>query len=562
MTSREPTNPFRFGALALDESFADREREREELVSDIRNGQDVVIFAPRRCGKSSLIWSTAQVLAREGILVAQVDLMTTPTKERLAASLARTIFETIASPLERIKERALAPFRSLQIQPTVTVDPEDGSLSFSFATERSEADIDATLERLLQLPAELGGAGRRRTALVMDEFQEIVEIGPGLPKMLRSVFQRQPDVAHVYLGSKRHVMEQIFSDANEPFWRSAKPAELGPIAAEPFARFLVERFRGTDREVDDGVIEDLLAITGGHPYATQELAYSLWEQVPPGGRGSGSHLGEALAAVLRSEHAHFTLLWEGASTAQRLVLEALAREPGHPFSAPYRTRHSLPAATNVQKALGALRRREVVAGSKGAYRIAEPFLAVWLQRQVLDSVAGRGVAPSSGSASEKPKRSWRRRSGRGAHQFHSPNRRISEGTSRARTIVASSSTPTAIADRDLLHEEDGADAEGEEDDGDRQRGRGDHAAGAADPDRHRLLVAVAEVVLLLDPRHHQHRVVGGEAEDDGEEEDQAGHLDRGRAGVVEEAVEPALLEGEDDDARASRRASARSSAAS
>lgn len=398
-------NPFRFGALALDDSFADREGERDELIADICNGQDVVVFAPRRYGKSSLVWSTTQALAKEGILVAHVDLMTTPTKERLAAALARSIYDSIASPLERIKERALAPFRGLQIQPTVTVDPEDGSLSFSFATERAGADIDATLERLLQLPAELGSARRRRTALVMDEFQEIVNVDSGLPKILRSVFQQQPDVAHVYLGSKRHVMEQIFSDANEPFWRSAKPVELGPIEAGAFARFIDARFRATGREVCGDTIDELLHVTGCHPYATQELAYFLWERVPSGASGGEVHLHEALAAVMRSEHAHFSLLWEGASTVQRLVLEALAREPGHPFSAAYRARHALPPATNVQKALQALQRREIVAGSKGAYRIVEPFLAVWLRAQGLDSVAGRGTAPSSGSPSEKPRRS-------------------------------------------------------------------------------------------------------------------------------------------------------------
>ena len=384
MKTSGESNPFRFGALALDESFADREREREELVSDIRNGQDVVVFAPRRWGKSSLVWSATQVLAREGVLVAQVDLMTTPTKERLAAALARSIFETIASPLEWIRERALAPFRGLQIQPTVTVDAEDGSLSFSFATERGEEDIDATLERLLQLPAELGGAGRRRTALVMDEFQEIVTVDSNLPKLLRSAFQQQPEVAHVYLGSKRHIMEQIFSDANEPFWRSAKPIELGPIEAGPFARFIAERFRDTGRDVDEGAIGELLAVTGGHPYATQELAYFLWERVPAGGVASTDRLQDALAAVLRSEHAHFTLLWDGASAVQKLVLEALAREPGHPFSAGYRSRHALPAATNVQKALRALERRELVAGSRGAYRIVEPFLAEWLRATLGD----------------------------------------------------------------------------------------------------------------------------------------------------------------------------------
>ena len=54
------TNPFRFGALALDDAFTDREAEVAELLADILNGQDVVVFAPRRYGKSSLVWRVAQ----------------------------------------------------------------------------------------------------------------------------------------------------------------------------------------------------------------------------------------------------------------------------------------------------------------------------------------------------------------------------------------------------------------------------------------------------------------------------------------------------------------------
>ncbi len=64
---------------------------------------------------------------------------------------------------------------------------------------------------------------------------------------------------------------------------------------------------------------------------------------------------------------------------QRLVLQALAREPGRPFTAAYRERHDLPPTTNVQKALRALERRETVRGTDGAYRIVEPFLAEWLR---------------------------------------------------------------------------------------------------------------------------------------------------------------------------------------
>ena len=55
-------NPFRYGALALDDAFTDRERETAELKADALNGQDVVLFAPRRYGKSSLIWRVSQEL--------------------------------------------------------------------------------------------------------------------------------------------------------------------------------------------------------------------------------------------------------------------------------------------------------------------------------------------------------------------------------------------------------------------------------------------------------------------------------------------------------------------
>ena len=91
MAAKHAVNPFRFGPLALDEAFTNRQTELDSLVADARNGQDVVVFAPRRYGKSSLVWRVAQELVKEDVLVAQVDLMRTPTKDQLAAKLAKTI---------------------------------------------------------------------------------------------------------------------------------------------------------------------------------------------------------------------------------------------------------------------------------------------------------------------------------------------------------------------------------------------------------------------------------------------------------------------------------------
>ncbi len=372
-------NPFRFGALALDQAFTDRESEIGELVADVRNGQDLVVFAPRRYGKSSLIWRVAQQLVTEDMLVAQVDLMRTPTKEKLAEKLAQTIHEEVASSLFRARERVRV-FAGLRIKPTVTVDPDDGSLSFSFDARADKRDIDATLEGLLALPGRLAAERERRVALVLDEFQEVVDIDPGLPKLMRSVFQEQPEVAHVYLGSKRHMMQRIFNNENEPFWRSAKQFELGVIPRALFERFASRQFERTGRTLAAEASAGVLELTGGHPYATQEAFYFLWEQTPAGETAGIERLERALEALLRSEHAHFSLLWERAAAAQRRVLQALAAEqPGRPLSSDYQRRHSLPVTATVQTALDALTNAELLSRvGRGEYRIAEPFLAEWI----------------------------------------------------------------------------------------------------------------------------------------------------------------------------------------
>src|ERR671938_680863 len=113
-----------------------------------------------------------------------------------------------------------------------------------------------------------------------------------------------------YRCRRQHIMQRILSDENEHFWRSAKQLELGPIPAEPFAAFIRQRFADTGRLVDPAVVDEILAITGGHPYATQELCYFLWEQTPGRQVARAAQLDAALAKVLRSEHTHFSLVWD------------------------------------------------------------------------------------------------------------------------------------------------------------------------------------------------------------------------------------------------------------
>jgi hypothetical protein len=377
------TNPFTFGDLALDEAFTDREGELAELASDMANGQNVLVYAPRRYGKSSLILRAAQEALRRKALVAYCDLMRTPTKERFAAALAKTIYADIASPVGQAFQRAAELFRGLRVAPTMEVDPADGSLRFSFQAGRRRSDIDETIERLLELFGELAADRRRRVVIIFDEFQEVVSLDPKFPNLMRAVFQSQPEVSHIYLGSKRHILERIFNDRNEPFWRSAKQLEIGPIPRGRFGPFLRERFQTSGKAIAADALEALLTVSGGHPYGTQELAYFTWELVPAAGEATRSTLDEATVRVLRSEHNHLSQIWDEAPRPQRLLMLALAEEPTESiYAVSYHERHELPATPTLQTALNGLVRKEIVGRvPPGGYQIVEPFLAEWLRRE-------------------------------------------------------------------------------------------------------------------------------------------------------------------------------------
>ena len=141
-------NPFTFGTLAENEAFTDRRLEIAELAADMANGQDVVVLAPRRYGKTSLVLRAAQEVTPTGVLVAYCDLMRAPTRARFAAALAKTIVDDLLSPAQGLLERAGAVIRGLAVKPAIELDPRDGGVRLSFETIRPIAAGASTTARL------------------------------------------------------------------------------------------------------------------------------------------------------------------------------------------------------------------------------------------------------------------------------------------------------------------------------------------------------------------------------------------------------------------------------
>ena len=59
--------PFRYGGVVRPPYFIDRERELEEMTLSLEGGANIILYSPRRYGKTSLIHRVAERLEEKGM---------------------------------------------------------------------------------------------------------------------------------------------------------------------------------------------------------------------------------------------------------------------------------------------------------------------------------------------------------------------------------------------------------------------------------------------------------------------------------------------------------------
>lgn len=371
--------PFRFGQVVAGDYFVGREREIASLQADLRTGTNVLLVSPRRFGKTSLVLHVLHHLERQGCLVAYIDLLRTPSKERFASHLAAAIHHGLLGPGAQALQRASEWFSQLRLRPRITLT-EGGVPAFEFAGGAPPQDVDATIEDLLKLPLTVALERKRRVIVVFDEFQEVLELDPALPGLMRSIFQEQGEVAHVFLGSSQHLLRRVFADRHQPLYRLARPMALGPIDAATFAPFVRGRFAAAHSQITRDGIDTLLSLTGGQPNDTQELAHFAWVRaVADGTPATSDTVRRALSEVVSAESGRFIVIWDNLSPLQRRALSAVAAEGTRLYAGDVRQRFQLGDPSGLQKALRRLTELELIEPvQRGDYRVPDLFLRAWL----------------------------------------------------------------------------------------------------------------------------------------------------------------------------------------
>ena len=349
-------NPFKFGMVVRGSDFCDREKEMAELIQIIKSGMSVTLISPRRYGKTSLIINLLDRL--DEYKKVYIDLMSIVSLNAFLEKYSSEIFKSVGGLKKFINKLN----KMIKISGKVNLDI--GTLKLSIDVDPKATD---DVESIIDLPTKFDG----KFVIVIDEFQEIMNITEiDLVSILRKKFQFFQNTVFIFSGSKRSIMREIFANPAKPFYRFSQIYELENLEMEESKKFVIDKFRFSGVEIENGTFEKIYEITNGHAYYLQALSYHLWFLTKDKKKVEESDVDVALKKVIFAEKTAFESLWDELTPNQKKVLKALAYN-----LSPYSVKIS-PGSVN--RSLEGLKKIDQI-DKNDEFKITDPIFKVWLK---------------------------------------------------------------------------------------------------------------------------------------------------------------------------------------
>lgn len=368
-------NPFVYQGYVSPDYFCDRTVETEELIGNLQNGRNTVLISPRRIGKTGLIKNAFYQLQRteKDAVCIYIDIMSTKSQHEFVQMLGTAIAQDVLSREQQALKRLLTFFGSWR--PVFSTDPLTGQPTVSVSMEPRQSDL--TMKTIFDYLVQ----SRREIYIAIDEFQQITNYPEtGTEALLRSFIQFAPNVHFVFSGSKRHLMTQIFTLPERPFYQSTVSMGLLPLHKEIYYDFASRFFEAKKGSLSQVVFDDLYDRLRGVTRSIQLLLNRLYETERH--VTNGQQVNEAIQHIVNSGAMQYEELSSFLTTNQLSLLIAIAKDScvESPQSNSFITANNLPSASSVKTALDLLLDKDLVQRTEKGYMVSNFFFETWLKR--------------------------------------------------------------------------------------------------------------------------------------------------------------------------------------
>lgn len=368
-------NPFITRGYVSKEYFCDRESETKMLTQYIQGGNNVVLMAHRRIGKTGLIEHTfAQPIIKDTYHTFFVDIYATKNYAEFVAALGKSILQSLKPSGKSAWEKFLSAVKSLR--PNITYDAM-GTPSLGVSMDLSTT-APVTMEEIFHYLA----SADKPCVVAIDEFQTICNYPErNIEAELRTYIQHCANVQFIFSGSKRHLIGEMFTNSNRPFYQSSAMMDLGAIPLEKYTAFAQRHFENAGKHISEQTIANIYERYNGTTWYMQFVLNTLFTTTIEGETCLPKDVDAAIDVILSQLNYNYRSTLFYLPSRQKEVLLAICSEgavknvTSHAFTSRYHL-----SASAVQGALKGLLEKDFITEEFGEYRVYDLFFDEWLKR--------------------------------------------------------------------------------------------------------------------------------------------------------------------------------------
>ncbi len=372
-----PANPFVISGYHGPNWFCDRLLETKRLISFVKNGNNVTLFALRRLGKTGLIHHVFhQLAAAKKTACIYVDIFSTKSLKEFTNQLATAVYNRFPEK-KGIGQRFVSFIKLLR--PVVSYDTLTGNpeVSIDLAMPR---DYERTIQQIFSFLDKQP----EKIIIAIDEFQQITNYPEkNTEAVLRTHIQHLKNCSFIFCGSNHRIMTEMFNSAKRPFYGSCMNMSLDFIDKKEYEDFINRLFRQYKKNISKEAIEYILSFTERHTYYTQMLCNQLFYS------GEKKITEETVlnicTEILEQQGPTFYQYRNLLTETQWQLLTAIAKETRleKPYASAFIKKYQLGTSSIVTRTLDSLIAKEMVfkytSIREPYYAVYDKFLMRWLQ---------------------------------------------------------------------------------------------------------------------------------------------------------------------------------------
>ena len=366
---------FIFGKLVNEENICDLEHERDAILRHINSGNNVVIYGPRNYGKTSLVKNIILKKFREThkrSFIFFVDLFNVTDEKSLTFRLKVALERSMADiPLKKWTEE-IKKFVA-HMRPEFNLDPVTGTTTLSLKAidyQRSQSIYD--IFNVLKSIAE-----KRSLLLVFDEFQDIVRLRSA-QGIIRGLLQ-EIQAPVIIMGSKSHLLREIFLKPKEPFYQWGATVNFEPIKYEVYYAYIEERFKQRGLHLELPLSIKLQDNMHRVPESINILCNEIMENFENTDIQQ-EHINQTILSIIETRQAQYEELLRYYSLNEQIIMASVAKRGS------LKQYNSIEYLTDIKmnnKTVANIFKKLIDEGHienhENAYRVNDPLLEIYLK---------------------------------------------------------------------------------------------------------------------------------------------------------------------------------------